>query len=161
MTCNKGVHKIVNLKGMKRNSDVLLGYGCTWTFAKVSTSTYSLQVMISSKVEALGLVFHFCIANHFFSLSDQKFLRHRKSCVLLLLYWKITTFETYRIIINCWSSSTNCAKTNNVILLFSINNSLAHCWWGQWKGCCFSWGSPWQHTDWSEAHGCQQVVQQR
>ncbi len=41
-------------------------------------STYSLQVMISSKVEALGLAFHFCIANQFFSFSVQKFLRHRK-----------------------------------------------------------------------------------
>ncbi len=104
----KGVHKIVNLKGIKRNSDLLLGYGCTWTFAKVSTSTYSLQVMISSKVEALGLAFHFCIANHFFSLSDQKFLRHRQSCVLLLLYWKIATVEIDMIIINGWHSSTNC-----------------------------------------------------
>jgi len=44
-------------------------------------------------------------------------------------------------------------------LFLDFCNLPAHCWSWQWKWYCFPWGSPWRHSDWCEAHGCQLAVQ--
>ncbi len=136
-----------------------------------SPCTYSLQVMISSKVETLGVAFHLCITNRFWFLLVQKFLRHRKTLYVTVLFAVLTAY-----ILGQNENSNSFTMSFLVILILlihfaqadhfsscfcSVFYTPAHCWSWQWKGCCFSWGSPWQHTDWSEVHGCQQVVQWR